>query len=217
MVYVSSMEVYGKVQDTGIPLKENQLGEVDLQSPRSCYPMGKHMEEQYCFLYQHEYGVPVKIARLAQTFGGGGLLRITGCICSLPARLMKEGIWTILECGKDGETYNVVNEASTMRIYEMAELVAVQIAKSKIQVKVEAEDAIEIGYAPDTGLRLSGEKLRKLGWRPPKGLVEMYEDVIRKLKRMGNYSFIINITCILCIYRLSMSYCGLPTVLRKIT
>lgn len=38
------------------------------------------------------------------------------------------------------------------------------------------------GYAPDTGLRMSGEKLRKLGWRPRKALQEMYRDVIGNSK-----------------------------------
>ena len=92
-----------------------------------------------------------------------------------------EGIWTILWKGKDGETYNVVNEANTMRIRDMAELVAEQVAGGKVKVRVEAEDAVKNGYAPDTGLRLSGKKLQGLGWRPTKGLVEMYQEVLGQL------------------------------------
>lgn len=204
MVYVSSMEVYGKVEDTGEAVNEDQLGDIDLQSPRSCYPMGKRMAEHYCHIYHHEYRVPVKIARLAQTFGKGVrpddnrvymqfaravregrdiILKTQGTsmgnYCAIDDAV--EGIWTILWKGKDGEAYNVVNEADTMGIRDMAELVAEQVAGGKVKVKVEAEDAVKNGYAPDTGLRISGKKLQRLGWKPTKGLVEMYQEVIGQL------------------------------------
>ena len=68
-----------------------------------------------------------------------------------------------------------------MRIRDMAELVARKMAGGRITVKVDMENSDQISYAPDTGLRLSGEKLRKLGWMPKKDLEEMYKDVIREL------------------------------------
>ena len=34
------------------------------------------------------------------------------------------------------------------------------------------------GYAPDTGLRLSVEKLMALGWKPTEGLEKMYRDML---------------------------------------
>lgn len=206
MVYLSSMEVYGKVEDTGKPLKENELGDIDLQIARSCYPMAKRMAEHYCHIYHKEYAVPVKIARLAQTFGEGVrpedarvymqfaraayegkdiILKTHGTsmgnYCAIDDAI--EGIWTILHKGKPGEVYNVVNEANTMSIFDMAHLVAKEIAGGKIQVRIEPEDLVKTGYAPDTGLRLSGEKLRKLGWQPHKGLAEMYREVINELEK----------------------------------
>lgn len=205
MVYLSSMEVYGKMKDTGRLVGEDQLGDIDLQVPRSCYPMGKRMAEHYCCIYQQEYKVPVKIARLAQTFGQGVrpednrvymqfaraayenkdiVLKTYGTsmgnYCAIDDAI--EGIFTILYRGKDGEAYNIVNEASTMQIRDMADLVAGQVAGGKIQVRIEPEDSAKTGYAPDTGLRLSGRKLRDLGWEPRKGLAEMYEDVMKELR-----------------------------------
>lgn len=206
MVYLSSMEVYGKVEDTGKPLKENELGDIDLQIARSCYPMAKRMAEHYCHLYHKEYAVPVKIARLAQTFGEGVrpedarvymqfaraayegkdiILKTHGTsmgnYCAIDDAI--EGIWTILHKGNPGEVYNVVNEANTMSILDMAHLVSEEIAGGKIQVRIEPEDFVKTGYAPDTGLRLSGEKLRKLGWQPHKELAEMYREVINELEK----------------------------------
>lgn len=208
MVCLSSMEVYGAVPDCGRPLREDELGMIDLMPARSCYPQGKRMAEHYCYIYQQEYGVPVKIARLAQTFGRG-VRPDDGRVYMQFARAALEGrdivlktagqsmgnycaaddtinaILTILDAGADGEVYNVVNEANTMRIREMAELVAGEIAGGTIHVRVEPENAFLTGYAPDTGLRLSAEKLRGLGWRPEKGLAQMYREVMRELENFN--------------------------------
>lgn len=204
MVYVSSMEVYGQVSDIGRPRTEEELGEVSLALPRSCYPLGKRMAEHYCHAFWKEYGLPVKVARLAQTFGMGVRPEDNRVYMQF-ARAAKEGqdivlktqgrsygnycasedvvnaIFLLLEKGENGETYNVVNEENTMRIREMAELVADKVAGGRIKVRIETEDASKTGYAPDTELRLSGEKLRGLGWKPEKGMLEMYEAVLDML------------------------------------
>lgn len=205
MIYLSSMEVYGELEDMGIPVREEQLGSINLQRVRSCYPLGKRMAEHYCYIYYREYGVPVKIARLAQTFGRGvfsadnrvyaqftrSVLEGKDIILKTPGNSMGNycalddtvnGIFTILEKGQNGEVYNVVNEENTMRIREMARLVADQVAGGKIQVRIVPENPDINGYAPDTGLRLSGEKLRNLGWKPRKDLVEMYREMLSEWK-----------------------------------
>lgn len=209
MVYLSSMEIYGRINCLdGHRVSEEELGDVDLFQVRSCYPLGKRMAENICYSYFKEYEVPVKIARLAQTFGKGIqptdnrifvqfaraakngddiVLRTQGMsmgnYCAIDDAI--EGILMILHKGLAGEVYNVVNEANTMRILDMARLVAGQIAKQKIQVRIELEDPAKTGYAPDTGLCLSSDKLRKLGWQPHKGLEEMYRDVIDELEKSG--------------------------------
>lgn len=205
MVYLSSMEVYGQVQDIGRARSEEELGEVRLDNPRSCYPLGKRMAEHYCHVFAVEYGVPVKVARLAQTFGSGVrpednrvymqfaraamngtdiVLKTTGRsmgnYCAIEDAL--SGIFTILTAGRAGEIYNIVNEENTICIKDMAQLVADKIAGGRICVKIEAEGLEKTGYAPETGLRLSGEKLKALGWMPQKTLLEMYEDIIATLK-----------------------------------
>lgn len=206
MVYLSSMEVYGRVADIGRPRSENELGEIRLDNARSCYPLGKRMAEHYCYIYNKEYGVPVKAARLAQTFGtgvrpednrvymqfaraamdGNDIVLKTmgnsiGNYCATEDTV--NAIFTILDKGVNGEVYNVVNEANTMSIRSMAELVAERIAEGRIKVRIELEDSAKTGYAPDTGLRLSGEKLRRLGWKPTKNLEQMYRDVLMSICR----------------------------------
>lgn len=204
MVYLSSMEIYGNIDCSDahrVTEEEAAAGCIEPLNVRSCYPLGKRMAENICFSYFKEYDVPVKIARLAQTFGSGILPsddrvfaqfaksikygrdillhtegRSMGNYCAIQDTLT--GILKILECGKDGEAYNVVNEKNTMSIRQMAELVVSQVAKDRIRVKYDIPADNRYGYAPDTGLRLSGKKLAYLGWQPEKTLVDMYKEML---------------------------------------
>ena len=201
MVFVSSMEVYGTLDGGSRRTTEGELGAVELMRSRSSYPMGKRMAEQYCYDFFAEHGVAVRIARLAQTFGRGVppedgrvyaqfakaaergenlVLHTTGMsmgnYCAIDDVL--NALELLLRSGVDGEAYNVVNEDNTMRIREMAELVAREFSGGKSHVVYDIPEGEDLGYAAETGLRLSGEKLRALGWYPEKGLVEMYRDMI---------------------------------------
>lgn len=206
MVYLSSMEVYGDVDcSDGHRVAEDELGQLDILQPRSCYPLGKRMAEQYCAAFFREYGVPVKVARLAQTFGRGVLpgdhrvfvqfaqavLSGQDIVLHTPGRSMGNycaiddavaAILFLLEHGRDGEAYNVVNEANTMCIRDMAELVAAQAAGGRIKVVYDIQADNVYGYAPYTGLRLSGQKLAALGWRAQVGLEQMYDELLAAIK-----------------------------------
>ena len=61
----------------------------------------------------------------------------------------------------------------------MAELVAKKIAGGSIKVSYDIPKGNPFGYAPDTGLRLSSEKLRKLGWEAKGSLEDMYHTMLR--------------------------------------
>lgn len=202
MVYLSSMEVYG-ITDPALPwVKEENLGYIDLQKIRSCYPESKRMCECMCSCWCAQYGVPVKTARLAQTFGAGTpaddsrifaqfarsaiagkdiILHTEGyslgnyCYLSDAVR----GLFLLLLKGENGETYNIVNSDVSMTIRQMAELVAVKICEDRVAVIVDKPEEIEkLGYPPDTAMRLSSEKIEKLGWKPRYRLEEMYRRMI---------------------------------------
>lgn len=202
MVYLSSMEVYGEIECTpDNRATEDMLGYIDILKSRSSYPLGKRMAEGYCAAYFDEYGIPVKIARLAQTFGKGILPNENRSFAQF-VRAAAEGrdivlktegksignsvaiedaidaIFFLLEYGQNGQAYNVVNEENTMSIKEMAELVAHIIGRDKVKVVVDIEDKLTTGYAADTSLYMSGDKIRKLGWEAKKGIEEMFVDVL---------------------------------------
>jgi nucleoside-diphosphate-sugar epimerase len=205
MIYLSSMEIYGNIDcSAGHKVTEDELGELDIFNTRSCYPLAKRMAEHYCYVYYKEYAVPVKIARLSQTFGAGILAGETrvfaqfadaalnkkdivlhtagdsvGNYCDIQEVI--DAIMLLIREGKNGEAYNVVNEDNTMTIREMAKLVAGRVAKGDICVTYDIPKENSYGYAADTGIRLSGSKLQAIGWKAKKGLEEMFDDLIKYL------------------------------------
>ncbi len=197
MVYISSMEMYGDPVDGSQKTKEDDYGYIDILNVRSCYPEGKRICECMCASYAGEYGVPVKIARLAQTFGAGVPVNETRVFAQFARSYLAGediilhtmgnsfgnycstydtayGILTILLKGENGQAYNIVNEDTNMRIRDMANMVA-GWSDGKIKVRhIIPEDVSGLGYAPDVTLHLSSEKLRELDWQPEISLPEMY-------------------------------------------
>ena len=62
-------------------------------------------------------------------------------------------------------------------------MVADEIAEGSIKVIIDIpESAMTFGYAPKTKMKLSSEKLRKLGWKPQIDLKETYQRMIEDLR-----------------------------------
>lgn len=91
MVYLSSMEMYGSPDPSLDCVTEQDYGFVDVLNVRSCYPEGKRMCECLCAAYAKEYQLPVKIARLAQTFGAVSVPEKLGSLLNLPEAHPRRG------------------------------------------------------------------------------------------------------------------------------
>ena len=205
VVYVSSMEVYGAF-DESREVGEETLGYIDPLKVRSNYPESKRLCENLCVAYCSEFGVPVKIARLAQTFGAGILpgenrvfaqfarSAIKGEDIVLHTKGLSEGnycytrdcvtgLLTILLKGTDAAAYNVSNPAAHTTIVEMAVLVAEKIAGGKIKVVFDIPQDNAFGYAADTKMKLNSDKLQALGWKPEVGLEEAYQRMINEMRQ----------------------------------
>ena len=177
-------------------MTEEKTGIIDHLNARSSYSESKRMCECLCASYSSEYGVRVKIARLAQTFGAGIPLSDN----RLPMQLARAaamgrdivlhtegksisnyvyltdaitGILTILERGTPGHAYNVCNDKETRSVREIAELVAREVADGKISVKTEIPKQ-NMGYASDVNMYLDSDKLRNLGWQSEVEMAEAY-------------------------------------------
>lgn len=194
MVYASSLEVYGS-NDTDEWLDEKFQGYVNPVETRSSYNMGKRAAECLCHSYATEYQVPVMMARMTQTFGAGVEYNDNRVFAQF-ARNVVEGqdielhtsgetsrmycyttdavsaMLYILLKGLSGEAYNVANKDSYISIRDMAYMLR-DCFNPNISVVICPKD--NQGYAPQTKLRLSTEKLESLGWHPSYNLHQMFE------------------------------------------
>ena len=200
VVYVSSLEYYGQNDNDNI-IAEDFQGYVDAASARSSYPMGKRAAEYLCRAYALEYEVPVKIARLTQTFGAGvapddnrvfaqfarSVIADTDIVLHTTGESAKPYCYTtdcvsailyILLRGQKGEAYNVANDESYITIRDMAEFLRDNF-NPNIMVVVESHP--EMGYAPVTRLHLRVDKLKTLGWEPKYDLKEMFNRLIKSI------------------------------------
>lgn len=84
----------------------------------------------------------------------------------------------LVKAKKNGDIYNVANEATYCTIAEMAELVTKLDPSKSVKVKYEFQDNKVNGYAPTLHMNLDCSKIRNLGWTPTTDLKQMYQRMI---------------------------------------
>ena len=206
MVYLSSLEVYGVVDEDHGPVDENCFGRIDPMSVRSSYSEGKRMAENLCASYCGEYGVNVSVCRLCQTFGAGVQYN-DGRVFAQFARSVIEGkdivlrtdgstkrnycyisdavtgILAVLLKGEKGMAYNIANKDTLISLKDMAQLVIGLCPQSGSKLTFDiAEDAEKLGYNPKVILDLATGRAEAIGWRAEVGLEEMFRRLIASMK-----------------------------------
>ena len=204
IVYLSSLEVYGVVGKQNQEIQEQDYGFLDPLNVRSSYSEGKRMAECFCISYGREYEIPVKIARLGQTFGCGVNYDDTRVFAEFARCIAEEkdiilhtegktirnycytmdavtAILFILLYGKSQNAYNVANRDSEISIYEMAKQM-IAVSESKIQIRIELGDTSIFGYNPMARTVLNTGKLERLGWEPLFPFQKMLENLIRYMQ-----------------------------------
>ena len=205
-VYLSSLEAYGTPNANAGTIKENDYGYIDPLNVRSSYSEGKRMVECLCCSYASEYGVPVKIARLSQTFGAGveyndGRVFAEFARCAIEKKdivLHTQGntvrsycyttdavsaLVYILIKGEIGQAYNVTNMNTACSIKEMAQLVCDIFKESNISVKIDIpENVASFGYNPEMIIRRDTAKLESLGWKASVPIDEMFKRLVESMK-----------------------------------
>ncbi len=207
MVYLSSMEVYGTHKERR-NVSENDIGYLNPLVVRNSYPESKRLIECLCCSYASEYNIPVKIVRLAQTFGPGveyddGRVFMDFARCAIEdkdiilhtAGLSErmylyvydavEAIFFALLKGETGHSYNAANKHTYCSILEMAELVK-KIANESIDVRVLVDNTVGMKYLPTHYLYLDTSEIERLGWKPRVGLEEMYKRLISSFEDRDN-------------------------------
>jgi UDP-glucose 4-epimerase len=185
IVYTSSSEVYGEAQET--PLKESSP-----KSPVSIYGVSKLTAEMYAKGYVQEYGMDINPVRLFNVYGPGQGFEWVMSIfikkvlngeapvvfgdgsqvrCFTFIKDIVSGIQTVMEKGKNGESYNIANtDQITMK--GLSEEI-IKISGKDLKPKI-------VDFGKDTRAKdreimvriPSNEKLKSLGWFPKVGTKE---------------------------------------------
>ena len=183
-VYMSSMEVYGHPPSGHKVVETDACNLVPLEI-RNSYPISKMQCESLCCAYASEYGVPVMIARLAQTFGPDFhpddkriFAEFVRCVRDRKDIVLHTkgetersylytadavtALLTILLKGEPGQIYNAADEHTYCSIAEMAQKLA---SANGIRVRFDLLDDDGLGYPRPVYMDLDTTRLRLLGWR----------------------------------------------------
>ncbi|MCG7334339.1 NAD-dependent epimerase/dehydratase family protein [Sporosarcina sp. ACRSM] len=206
LVYLSSLEVYGAMDFPNNLISETDFGVIDPLKVRSSYSESKRMVECLCSAYFYQFGIPIKVARLTQTFGAGvkydddrvfaqfarSVIEKKDIVLHTPGDTVRSYCYTadairalifILIKGENGQAYNVANKDTAISIKEMAELLTNTYSDTGIKVVFDlGEDSAKLGYNPVVKINLDTAKLESLGWRSKIDLLEMYERMIRSMR-----------------------------------
>ena len=203
-LYISSSEVYGKVQ-TADPIKEDACGPIDILNSRSSYEQSKRAAETLCASYISQYNSDIVIVRPGHIYGptasrtdnrvsssfmynafdgkdlvlkskGEQLRSYTYCLDCASAILY------VLLKGNNGQAYNISNPNSICSIAEMAKAFA---KYSDVNLKFELPaDEEKKAFNPMNNSSLDSTKLEALGWKPAFTQEEGFEHSIKTLKEI---------------------------------
>jgi UDP-glucuronate decarboxylase len=202
-LYISSGEVYGKLEPSQIPVKESSFGGIDPTRVRSCYAESKRIAENMCVCWHKQYGLSTKIVRPCHTFGpwlnldDGRVFAdfVRDILNEHPITLKSDGkplrtfcyladateaFFTVMFKGSAGQAYNVASDQCTTTIGHLAQMLSTSFGNGQIIGPQEAQlkqtaPASEIwpDSTPDTA------KIQALGWQPRTSLKEAFERTLR--------------------------------------
>lgn len=203
-MFISSREIYGQPYEGQEFFYEDTYGFVDQLNPRSCYSEGKKAAETMCVCFHEEYGLNVKIARLAHTYGPGMsiydgrvqadflknvyhhediVLKSEGTAIRTYTYIgdAVEALFRIL-LDSDDIVYNIGNEAGKVSIRELAEIMVDIYPERNLKLVFDIPEGGTKGTAPYTLGILHSGKLRGIGWEPKYSVKEGFKRTLEYLE-----------------------------------
>jgi UDP-glucuronate decarboxylase len=104
----STSEIYG--HPTVHPQTEKYWGHVNTVGPRACYDEGKRCAETLCFIYREEFGVPVRIARIFNTYGPGMRLKDGRVVINFIVQALRDEPLTVYGDGTQTRSFCYVDD-----------------------------------------------------------------------------------------------------------
>ncbi len=206
-MFISSREIYGQPAEGQEFFYEDTYGFVDQLNPRSCYSEGKKAAETMCICFHEEYGLNVKIARLAHTYGPGMsiydgrvqadflknvyhneniVLKSEGTAVRTYTYIGDaiEGLFRIL-LNADDIVYNIGDEAGKVSIRQLAEIMVDIYPERNLKLVFDIPEGGTKGTAPYTLGILHSGKLRSIGWVPKLTIKEGFKRTLEYLALEG--------------------------------
>ncbi len=194
-LFLSTLEVYG--EDSNIEsFSEDNIGYVNFNISRSCYPESKRLGETLCHSFIKEYEQDIVIARLGYIYGPTIRLNSSKAdvqflnkvlnnenIILRSAGLQKRSycyvadtvsaLLTVLLSGENGNSYNIASLEGNILLRDYAKILS-EIAN--VEIEYEDPTTIEIqGGSQVQNSMLNPAKLMELGWEPKFKLKEAVE------------------------------------------
>ena len=205
VIYLSSEEAYG-TPNAIEPVKESFVGAIDSLNIRNCYPLGKKVSELLCKAYHEEYGLSVKIIRptvilgLFQSYDSVKVeAEILRCILENKNLYMKSdgmtkkcviytmdalsAVFIVLFKGQAGEAYNATNPNTYETVKERAYKAFRKFNPNVTIEFAEQDTSVASGYLPHRALQEDIAKICELGWRPLKGMDDIYKIDIERFSK----------------------------------
>ena len=184
-LFLSTVEIYGENRGDVDKFKEDYCGYIDCNTLRAGYPEGKRVSESLCQAYIAKHDLDIVIPRLCRTFGPTMLLsdsKASSQFILNAAReedivLKSEGkqyfsyiyvgdavsaILHLMIHGKNGEAYNVSEEAFDLQLRDLAGKLA-EINNKKVIFEL-PDETEKKGFSKASTAILDNQKLKETGW-----------------------------------------------------
>lgn len=189
VMFLSTREIYGKCSEQCDFVTETEFGSLVPTEVRSCYPESKRLAENLCVSYAHEYGIPIKIARIAHTYGPGMPLG--------DGRVLSDFLSNVLQSesivlNSDGSTVlaltylsdtiaglvrfllssgaqvrNISSDRCVISVRDLAEKLCQLFPERKMSVRYQKISSLQKeGYLQYRVPFLSSQKMYEEGWNP---------------------------------------------------
>jgi len=181
--HVSTDEVYGSLGETGF------FTETTAYDPRSPYSASKAGSDHLVKAYNHTYGIPITLSNCSNNYGPFQFpeklipLMILNMLEGKPLPVYGDGknirdwlyvedhnsaVWTIMQSGKSGETYNIGSENECENIKLLDVLIDITAEKAKLKADDIRKTITYVKDRPghDRRYAIDCKKLKsELGWK----------------------------------------------------
>ncbi|AUB52119.1 NAD-dependent epimerase/dehydratase family protein [Enterococcus mundtii] len=202
-LFLSTVEIYGENRGDVDKFKEDYCGYIDCNTLRAGYPEGKRVSESLCQAYIAKHDLDIVIPRLCRTFGPTMLLsdsKASSQFILNAAReedivLKSEGkqyfsyiyvgdavsaILHLMIHGKNGEAYNVSEEAFDLQLRDLAGKLA-EINNKKVIFEL-PDETEKKGFSKANTAILDNQKLKETGWNSAFTLEESLAHTVKLVK-----------------------------------